>query len=64
MIGKVFDCDFGLNDLLDQFDVVFLFVGLGGVNVMCIEGEELVIDVVKFIVELCQVDDLIILLVG
>ena len=62
--GKALDRDFGLNDLSDQFDAVFLSVGLGGVNAMRTEGENLATDAVKFIAELRQADDLTTLPVG
>jgi len=51
--------DVGLNDLRRDYDAVFLGVGLGGVNGLGLEGEDLdgVLDAVDFIAALRQAAD-------
>jgi glutamate synthase (NADPH/NADH) small chain len=55
-----------LEGLREEFDAVFLGIGLGGVNALRAEGENLpgVRDAVDFIAELRQSDDLSMLAVG
>ena len=64
--GKALGQDFTLDGLSDDFDAVFLGVGLGGVNAMDIDGTEKngVADAVSFIEELRQASDLSKLPVG
>ena len=58
--------DLMLDTLRDEFDAVFLAVGLGGVNALRAEGEDKdgVKDAVSFIADLRQADDLAKLPVG
>ena len=51
--------DVMLSDLVDQYDAVFLGVGLGDVNALGIEGEDLagVENAIDYIAELRQADD-------
>ena len=51
--------DVMLSDLVDQYDAVFLGVGLGDVNALGIEGEDLagVENAIEYIAELRQADD-------
>ncbi len=58
--------DLTLNSLQDNYDAIFLGIGLSGVNALRIEGEDLsnVGDAVEFIAELRQSDDLTSLQVG
>ncbi len=55
-----------LSGLQDDFDAVFLGMGLGGVNALSLEGEEAdhVTDAVAFIADLRQAEDLTALPVG
>ncbi len=64
--GKALGRDLSLEDLQDQFDAVFLGMGLGGVNALRAEGEGKagVSDAVDFISDLRQSDDLSGLAVG
>ena len=64
--GKRLGRDLSLAGLRAQFDAVFLGLGLGGVNDLGIEGEELegVVDAVDYIAELRQAGDLARLPVG
>lgn len=52
--GKLFGDGIILSDFIFEFDVVFLGIGFGGVNVLCCDGEDKdgVLDVVDFIVDL------------
>jgi glutamate synthase (NADPH/NADH) small chain len=58
--GHALGCDLTLDSLANDFDAVFLGVGLGGVNAMGIEGNDKdgVADAVSFIEELRQTGDL------
>jgi glutamate synthase (NADPH/NADH) small chain len=51
--------DFSLDELRDEYDAVFLGVGLGGVNDLGIEGEQLdgVLNAVEYIAALRQSED-------
>lgn len=64
--GKRLGPDVTMADLADHHDAVFLAIGLGGVNDLGIEGEDLpgVIDAVDYIAELRQAQDLSGLAVG
>lgn len=64
--GRALGDDLSLAALRDEFDAVFLGMGLGGVNDLAIEGEELegVEDAVDYIAALRQADDLGTLPVG
>ncbi|MBK8082559.1 MAG: NAD(P)-dependent oxidoreductase [Devosia sp.] len=64
--GKLLGRDFGLHELKETHDAVFLGIGLGGVNALRTEGEaaEGVINAVDFIAELRQAQDLSGLAVG
>lgn len=64
--GKALGGDLALDDLVRDFDAVFLSVGLGGVNALGINGadSDSVIDAVAFIETLRQTDDLATLPVG
>ena len=57
--GKSLGSEFSLADLRQQYDAVFLGMGLVGVNGLCIDGEDLdgVLDAVAFIADLRQADD-------
>lgn len=57
--GQKLGRDFTLGELADNFDAVFLGMGLSGVNALRVEGEQLsgVDDAVDFIAALRQVDD-------
>ncbi len=63
---QVLGVDFTLDELKRDYDAVFLGMGLGAVNALGIEGEELegVDDAIAFIEELRQADDLSSLEVG
>ncbi|MFT4002754.1 MAG: NAD(P)-dependent oxidoreductase, partial [Rhizobium sp.] len=56
--GQALGRDFSLSDLSQQYDAVFLGLGLAGVNALRAEGEELdgVADAVAYIAELRQAD--------
>lgn len=58
--------DFGLAELRGEYDAVFLGMGLGGVNALGLEGEELagVANAVDFIAELRQQENLSTLPIG
>lgn len=64
--GKALGDAISLDGLRDEFDAVFLGMGLGGVNALRIPGEELdgVRDAVHFIEELRQCEDLATLPIG
>ncbi len=64
--GKVLGGELSLDTLSDEFDAVFLGVGLGGVNALGIDGDDHdgVRDAVSFIAELRQSTDLSALPVG
>ncbi|MEP2531898.1 NAD(P)-dependent oxidoreductase [Shimia sp.] len=64
--GKALGAGLSLDQLQTDFDAVFLGIGLGGVNVLGVDGEdkEGVDDAVDFIAELRQSDDLTTLPVG
>lgn len=64
--GKRLGADISIADLSRDYDAVFLAMGLGGVNELGIEGEELsgVIDAVGYIADLRQSPDLATLAVG
>lgn len=59
-LGKTLGKDIQLEDLLDQFDAVFLGMGLAGVNALGLSGEQKdhVLDAVSFIYDLRQTRDL------
>lgn len=65
-LGKSLGKDIYLDGLLDDFDAVFLGMGLGGVNALGLAGEEKghIIDAVSFIHDLRQTKDLSTLPVG
>ncbi len=64
--GKKLGDDFSLDEIRGQFDAVFLGLGMGGVNNLGMQGEELsgVVDAVDYISDLRQADDLSVLPVG
>ena len=64
--GKALGRDFPLTDLKEDFDAVFLAVGLAGVNALGAEGENAqgAIDAVDWIAELRQAEDLATMPVG
>ena len=64
--GKRLGDGMSLADLTGAYDAVFLAIGMGGVNALRADGEDLggVIDAVDFIAELRQSDDLSTLPVG
>ena len=64
--GKALGPDLSLDTLRDQFDAVFLGIGLGGVNALGLDGEDKtgVLDAVDFISDLRQASDLRALQVG
>ncbi|WP_436639825.1 NAD(P)-dependent oxidoreductase [Microbaculum sp. FT89] len=64
--GKALGRDIALADLRSKYDAVFLGIGLGGVNALRAEGEDLdgVHDAVDYIAELRQADDLSALPIG
>jgi glutamate synthase (NADPH/NADH) small chain len=64
--GRAIGIDDSLEDLRDNFDAVFLGVGLGGVNALGAEGEDKdgVLDAVDFISDLRQAEDLSKLAIG
>lgn len=64
--GKALGSDFALGKLTEDYDAVFLGMGLGGVNALRAEGEEAegVQDAVEFIATLRQAEDLSSLPVG
>lgn len=64
--NQVLGSDLSLDDLKEQYDAVFLGLGLGAVNEASVEGQELegVVDAVDVIRELRQADDLTALEVG
>ncbi|PTM92799.1 NAD(P)-dependent oxidoreductase [Mycoplana dimorpha] len=57
--GQMLGRDFTLGELTDNFDAVFLGMGLAGVNALNVEGEQLpgVEDAVDFIAALRQAED-------
>jgi glutamate synthase (NADPH/NADH) small chain len=57
--GKSLGEDFTLDELRDEFDAVLLAIGLGEVNALGVEGEDLdgVLNAVDYIAELRQVGD-------
>lgn len=57
--GQVLGSDFSLQTLKQDYQAVFLGMGLGAVNPLAIEGEDLhgVIDAIEFIAELRQTSD-------
>lgn len=63
---KILGRDFSLTELREQYDAVFLGMGLGGVNALRAEGEttEGVINAVDFIAQLRQSPDLSTLPIG
>jgi glutamate synthase (NADPH/NADH) small chain len=65
-MGKMLGEDFSLADLTKQYDAVFLGMGLGGVNALRAEGEDLkgVDNAIDFIADLRQASDLATLPVG
>lgn len=64
--GKAIGRDFSLADLRQEYDAVFLGLGMGGVNQLGLQGEEMngVLAAVDYIAELRQSDDLAALPVG
>jgi len=64
--GKALGRDLSLDGLRDEYDAVFLAIGLGGVNALRAEGEEKshVQDAVDFIAHLRQAEDLSKIAVG
>lgn len=64
--GQKLGAQISLDELKEQFDAVFLSIGLAGVNALRAEGEDLkgVRDAVDFIADLRQADDLTTLPVG
>ncbi|MXQ06742.1 FAD-dependent oxidoreductase [Alphaproteobacteria bacterium GH1-50] len=64
--GKALGSDLSLDALMDEYDAVFLGIGLQGVNALRAEGEDKggVADAVDFIAELRQTSDLSSLPVG
>ncbi|AKS45005.1 glutamate synthase (NADPH/NADH) small chain [Octadecabacter temperatus] len=64
--GMALGADLNIDDLTQDFDAVFLSVGLGGVNALSIDGDdkEGVEDAVSFIRDLRQASDLSALPVG
>jgi len=64
--GKLLGEDFALGELTQQYDAVFLGMGLGGVNALRAEGEDAagVDDAINFIAELRQAADLSALPIG
>ena len=64
--GKALGRDVTLDQLQDEFDAVFLGMGLGGVNGLAIEGNDKdgVLDAVDFIAELRQSSDVAAMPVG
>ncbi|NPD15809.1 NAD(P)-dependent oxidoreductase [Xinfangfangia sp. D13-10-4-6] len=65
-LGAELGRDFALQDLREEYDAVFLGVGLQGVNLLGTEGEDLagISNAVDFIAELRQAEDLSVLPVG
>lgn len=67
-LGQALGTDFHLDDLKQEYDAVFLGIGLGGVNALRAEGEadslEGLADAVDFIAELRQAKDLSSLPIG
>ncbi len=64
--GKMLGDALSLDGLAQDYDAVFLSIGLGGVNALRAAGEDMsgVSDAVDFIAELRQADDLVALPVG
>ncbi|SDB53506.1 NAD(P)-dependent oxidoreductase [Bauldia litoralis] len=64
--GKALGRDFSIDSLREEFDAVFIGVGLAGVNALRLAGEDQpgVSDAVAYIAELRQTDDLAALPVG
>ena len=64
--GKVLGREFTLGELREDFDAIFLAIGLGGVNALGLSGEEMagVEDAVDYIAGLRQAKDLSTLPVG
>ncbi len=65
-VGSVLGSGLELNDLREEFDAVFLGLGQGGANDLCLAGEDLggVINAIDYIAELRQAYDLAKLPVG
>jgi glutamate synthase (NADPH/NADH) small chain len=55
--GRRLGGDLSLDGLLDEYDAVFLGIGLAGVNALMAPGEALATDAVAFIAELRQAED-------
>ncbi len=62
--GKVLGTDISLSSLSEDFDAVFLGMGLGGVNALRSEGEEAADNAVDYIAALRQARDLSALPIG
>ena len=64
--GIILNKDFYLDDLQNDFDAVFIGVGLGAVNKLGIDGEDgdFVVDAIKFIEKIRQSNDLANISVG
>lgn len=65
-LGQMLGRDITVDDLLARYDAVFLGIGLGGVNALMADGEDLegVRDAIDFIAELRQANDLSRLAIG
>src|SRR5690606_6969037 len=67
-LGQMLGRDFGMDELLKRYDVVFLGIGLGGVNALRAAGETDGLaglhDAVDFIAALRQAEDLSSLPIG
>ncbi len=63
-VGKALGEELLLKELTEEFDAVFLGMGLAGVNALRVQGEEHAEDAVRFIAELRQSSDLSQLPVG
>jgi dihydropyrimidine dehydrogenase (NAD+) subunit PreT len=65
-LGQVLGRDITLDDLRKDYDAVFLGLGLGGVQALGLDGEDLegVLPAVEFIAQLRQADDLPALAIG
>lgn len=62
--GCILGRDFSLADLSEDFDAVFLGMGLAGVNALRSEGEDVAENAVDYIAQLRQADDLASLPIG
>jgi dihydropyrimidine dehydrogenase (NAD+) subunit PreT len=62
--GRILGRDFSLADLSEDFDAVFLGMGLAGVNALRSEGEDVAENAVDYIAQLRQADDLASLPIG